>query len=192
MTYLNPVFMNMLLDAAEEPGLFSPEQLGGYAVTFILAICNVVVAYLVIKFLLFKPIMGIISKRQALIDASVDDAKKVAEDAKNSSEESKKTIEAARIQASEIIESSKVNADKQSEIIIAKANSDASAIIARAENDAKRIKKAALEEMKDEISDLSVVIAQKILGDVIAEDKLNSLATKYTKEVLDDEVNKLG
>lgn len=189
---MNLVIFKMLLEATEEPGLFSPEQIGGYAVTLILAILQVLVAYIVIKKFIFKPIMGIIAKRQALIDASVEDAKKISEDAKNSSDESRKTIEEARIQAAEIIETSKQNAEKQNEIIISKANQDAEAIISRAENDAKRIKKAALEDMKDEISDLAVVIAGKILGEVVAEEKLNSLAQKYTNEVLEEEVNKLG
>ncbi len=189
---VNFEIIKVVLDAAEEPGLFAPEQLAGYLVTFIIVIFNVVVAYLLIKFVLFKPIMGIISKRQALIDQSVEDAKKVAEEAKNSSDESRKTIDSARLQAAEILENSKVNAEKQNEIIIAKANEEADAIISRAENDAKRIKKAALEDMKDEISDLAVVIASKILGDIVAEDKLKSLSTKYTEEVLEDEVKKLG
>lgn len=189
---INLDLIKIVLDAAEEPGLFSPEQLGGYLVTFILAICNVIVAYIVIKFVLFKPIMGIIAKRQALINQSVEDAKKISEDAKVSSEESRKTIEEARIQASEIIDNSKVNADKQGEIILAKANEEAAAIIARAENDAKRIKKAALEEMKDQISDLAVVIAGKILGEVVAEEKLVSMSKKHTNEVLEEEVKKLG
>jgi seryl-tRNA synthetase len=50
---------------------------------------------------------------------------------------------------------------------------------------------AALEEMKDEISDLAVTISGKVLGEVVSEEKLKSMSDKYTDEVLREEVNKL-
>ena len=54
------------------------------------------------------------------------------------------------------------------------------------------MKRVALEEMKDQISDLAVVIAGKIIGDVVSESKLKELSDKYTEEVLQNEVNKIG
>lgn len=188
---MDTVIFNTVVSLEEETSLFSADQFGGYASTAVFAIINVIVAYIVIKLLIFKPIMNIMKKREDQIRASVEDADKAKEDAVKNAEQSKQAIDDARIEAADILEQSKENAEKQADVIIAKANDDAAEIIARAETDAKRIKRVALEEMKDELSDLAVKISAKVLGDVISEDKLKDLSDKYTDETLTEEVNKL-
>ena len=180
----------MLLES--EPSLFSADQMGGYAVTALFTLTNLVVAYIAISLLFKKLLLPVINKRQEQINASVDEAAKAEEEAKKHEETSKQSIEEARVQASEILENARENAEKQADIIKEKANSDAADILNRAESDAKRMKRVALEEMKDEISDLAVVIAGKVIGEVVDEYKLKELSTKHTNEVLGNEVNEIG
>ncbi|MCQ2528518.1 MAG: F0F1 ATP synthase subunit B [Saccharofermentans sp.] len=190
----NPILLGLMAAAeeAQESSLFSPDQFAGYAVTALFTIINVIIAYIIIKLFVFKPIMKAIKNREALIKSQVEDAQKSNEEAKEYAATSKQSIDDARVQASGIIEEAKDSASKQSEVIISKANEDAANIIARAEEEAKRMKKAALDEMKDEISDLAVAIASRVLGDVVAADKIKTLANNYTNEVLEEEVNKIG
>ncbi len=176
----------------QDTSLFSADQMGGYAVTALFTLTNIAVAFFFFRWLFKKFLLNIINKRQEQINSSLEEATKAEEVAKSHEEESKQAIEDARVQASEIIENSRENAEKQAAIIKEKANDEAAEILARAESDAKRMKRVALEEMKDEISDLAVVIAGKVLGDVVAESKLKDLADKYTNETLCDEVNKIG
>ena len=63
-------------EAAEESSLFSADQMGGYAVTILCTIINVLIAFLVIKFVIFKPILNVIKKREDQISAQIDDAQK--------------------------------------------------------------------------------------------------------------------
>lgn len=182
----------MVLEAESDGGLFSAEQFGGYAVTALFTIINLLVAYIVIKKFVFKPVMKAMNKRREQINSQIDDAEKSKLEAKANAEESRKAIDDARIQAAEIIDSSKENADKQSEIIIASAKAEASEILKRAEEDSKHMKKAALEDMKDELSDLAVVIAGKIIGDALSTETLKAMADEQTEAVIKDEVNKLG
>ena len=191
----NPAMLGMMAVAEEtvqESSLFSPDQFAGYAVTAVITIVNVIVAYIIIKLFVYKPISKAIKNREALIKSQVEEAQKSNEEAKEYAATSKQAIDDARVQASGIIEEAKDSASKQSEVIISKANEDAANIIARAEEEAKRMKKAALDEMKDEISDLAVAIASRVLGDVVAADKIKTLANNYTNEVLEEEVNKIG
>ncbi|MBR6484775.1 MAG: hypothetical protein IKT14_07115, partial [Clostridiales bacterium] len=60
--YFDPEIIRVALEVEEEAesGLFTADQFGGYAVTFIFTIINVLVAYLVIKKFVFKPVMGIL------------------------------------------------------------------------------------------------------------------------------------
>lgn len=192
LSSINLVAVLLEAEAAEESGLFSADQFGGYAVTALFTIINLLVAYIVIKKFVFKPIMGIIAKREDMIKQSMADADASKTEAAKHEEESRKYIDEARVEASNIVEESKVNAEKQAEIIISKAKEEAAEILKRADEDTKRMKMAALNEMKDELSDLAVVIAGRVLGDALSVEELKPIADKQTDRVLSEEVNKLG
>ena len=65
-----------------------------------------------------------------------------------------------------------------------------SEILLRAEEDVARMKRVALEEMKDDLTDLAVQIASKVLGDAVDQSNLEASAAKYTDEVIEAEVKK--
>ena len=178
-------------EATEKSSLFSADQMGGYAATILITIFNVAIAYIFIKFVIFKRILKIIKNREELIASRIDDAEKAKAEAEANAETSKQTIADARVEASKILEDARIDAQKQSEIITKKASDEAAEIIARAENEVIRMKKVAIEEMKDEISDLSVEVAGKVIGDVVEHDKLKDLAVKHTEALVGGEVGTL-
>lgn len=182
---------NVLLEAeGVESNLFSPDQFAGYAVTAVVTMINVIVAFLVIKFFIYKPILKIIRKRQEALDGEIEAATKAKEEAQAIVDSSKETIDEAKLKASEIMEEAKANADKQSKAVISQANEEAQQIIKRAEEDAARMKRNAFETMKDDIADLSVQIAGHIIGDAVSQEDLKKSAAKHTEEILDKEVEK--
>ena len=178
-------------EATEKSSLFSADQMGGYAATILITIFNVAIAYIFIKFVIFKRILKIIKNREELIASRIDDAEKAKAEAEANAETSKQTIADARVEASKILEDARIDAQKQSEIITKKASDEAAEIIARAENEVIRMKKVAIEEMKDEISDLSVEVTGKVIGDVVEHDKLKDLAVKHTDALVGGEVGTL-
>ena len=70
------------------------------------------------------------------------------------------------------------------------ANEDAASIVDRAEEDVIRMKRVALEDMKDDITDIAVQIAQKVIGDAIPKAQLVESATVHTNEAIEAEVRK--
>lgn len=188
--------MNLLplvLEAEQvaKSSLFSADQVGGYAVTALITLINVVVAYIVIKKVIFKPIHKIITNRQNAIAASVDEAEKSKAEAALNAQESKKAIDEARTTASEIIENARKDAAELIAVSKKKAEDESSEILNRAQTEVNRMKKVAMEEMKDEISDLAVAIAGRIIGDIVEHDKLKDLSNKHTTLVIEEEVGKL-
>ncbi|MCR4689362.1 MAG: F0F1 ATP synthase subunit B [Saccharofermentans sp.] len=175
-------------EAATESSLFSPDQFAGYAVTAVFTVINVLIAYIFIKKLLFKPILKMMKNRQAVLDGELDAATKSKEEADAVVAQSKETIDEARRQAAAIMEEARENASKQSDMIIKAANEEANEITARAEEDVLRIRRVALEEMKDDITDLAVKIAQKVIGDSIPETQLRESASKNAQELINQEV----
>lgn len=176
--------------AAQESSLVSPDQWAGYAVTFIIVLINVAVAFFVIKKFIFKPVLKMIHKREEAMNLELSQAEDAAREAKENLTESKQAIDDARQRAAAIIDEAKEGAEKQSEIIIKKSHEDAAEILAQAEQDAKRMKRVALEEMKDDLSDLAVIIAQRVLGDAVPASNLKQYADKHAAEVVEEEVKK--
>ena len=174
----------------EESSLFSPDQFAGYAVTIVLTIINVLVGFLVIKFLLYKPLIKMIHKRQEALNAELDAAAKAKEEADKVVAESKKTIDDAKSQAAQILEEARENAGKTTEAVIEKANEEAAKILERAEDDCARMKRVALENMKDDITDLAVEIAEHVIGDAVPRSELMASAQKHTDVFVDAEVRK--
>lgn len=184
------MYQMMLLaeEAAEESSLFSADQMGGYAATILITIINVAIAYIFIKLVIFKRILKIIKNREELIASQIDDAEKAKAEAEQNAETSKMAIDDARAEAAQILEDAREDADKQAAIIKKKATDEAAEIIARAENEVVRMKKVSIEQMKDEISDLAVEVAGRVIGDVVEHDKLKSLAAKHTDALVGEEV----
>ena len=183
---------NVLMYAMEgsESSLFSADQVAGYAVTAVFVVINVIVAYIILKKFVFKPILKMIKNRQDALNGELDDATSKNEEASANLEESKKAIEDARIKASGIREDARENAEKQAESIVKKAREDASEILARAEEDAARMKMSAVDELKDDIAALAVQVAERVLGEVVPRSTLQEAAVKYTDEVVRSEVKK--
>jgi len=187
---MNLDVIRIMLAAEEnaESSLFSPDQFAGYAVTAVFTIINVFIAYLIIKRFLFKPILNMMKKRQEALNSELDAAAKSKEEADKVVAESKETIDEARRQAAVILEEARENASKQSDLIINAAIEESNEITSRAEEDIVRMKKVALEEIKDDITDLAVQIAQKVIGDSVSEHQLRECAAKHTEEIVNAEV----
>ncbi len=187
------VAVNIMLaagSASEESSLFSPDQFAGYAVTAVMTAVNLIVAYIVIKRFIVKPILKMIHNRQDALNNELEEATKSKEEADNVVATSKTTIDDARRKAAEIIDEARDNANRQSDLIVKKANEDAASIVDGAEEDVIRMKRVALEDMKDDITDIAVQIAQKVIGDAIPKAQLVESATVHTNEAIEAEVRK--
>ena len=178
--------------ATEESSLFSADQMGGYAATILLTVFNVILVFIFFKLVLFKPILGVIKKREEQINANVENAAKSEAEAAANAEQSKQAIDDARAEASQILEDARADAEDQAKIIKMKAKEEADEILERTQAEVLRMKKVSIEQMKDEISDLAVEVAGRVIGDVVEHDKLKDLAVKHTDERVGEEVDSLG
>lgn len=113
---------------------------------------------------LFKPIMNMIEQRQKEIDdlyADADDAKKQASALEN---EYKQKLSGARQTSEQLVKEAVERARIREEEIIRQANADADAIMDKAAADIAQEKKKAINDAKNEIADLSLAIAGKVVA----------------------------
>ncbi len=127
-------------------------------------IANLLLLTRILKKFLFKPVQNVIAKRQG----QVDELYKAAEDSKSRAEMDKalytEKLAGAAEEAESILRSAAQRADRQSDEIIADANRRAAETMKRAEEDIELAKKKAMDELKTEISDISVQIAESVVG----------------------------
>lgn len=174
--------------AVEEPGLIAPEQMAGYTVTVLFTVINIIAAYLILKRFVFKPIMLLLATRRQCIEDEINQAEEAKKQAQALFADSKRASEQTRSEATDILSEARIQSEKQALIIIEKAKEDAEQIRLRAKEDADRLHAAMLEQMKDEVADLAVKIASKVVGNVIDESQQKALSERILMESLNTEV----
>lgn len=133
-------------------------------VTLIAQICNLFLQLLVFKIFFLDKIKAILDQRQEAADKQITEA----ENAKAEAMTIKKTYEQnmlqAKAKADDLLQTAQRTANSRSEEIIAQAQQQAAQIKSKAADDIALEKKKAINEAKDEISDLAMAIAGKVVG----------------------------
>ena len=112
---------------------------------------------------LFKPIMNMIAQRQKEIDDLYADADAARAEAAAMRVEYQQKLDAAQATSDRIVKEAVARGQAREEEIIRQANADASAIMDKASADIAMEKKKALNDAKDEISDIAMAIAGKVV-----------------------------
>ena len=133
-------------------------------VTLIAQICNLFLQLLVFKIFFLDKIKAILDQRRDAADKQITEA----ENAKAEAMTIKKTYEQnmlqAKAKADDLLQTAQRTANSRSEEIIAQAQQQAAQIKSKAADDIALEKKKAINEAKDEISDLAMAIAGKVVG----------------------------
>ena len=133
-------------------------------VTLIAQICNRFLQLLVFKIFFRDKIKAILDQRREAADKQITEA----ENAKAEAMTIKKTYEQnmlqAKAKADDLLQTAQRTANSRSEEIIAQAQQQAAQIKSKAADDIALEKKKAINEAKDEISDLAMAIAGKVVG----------------------------
>lgn len=145
----------------------------------IAAIANLLILALMIKKLLWGPVKKILAERQG----QVDDIYRTAEEARAQAENDKKLygekIAGANEEAESIVRAAAQRADRLGDEIIADANRKAADTMKKAEAEIEREKKQAMNDLKNEISDISVQIAESVVGREITVDDHRGLIDSF-------------
>ncbi len=113
---------------------------------------------------LFKPIMNMIAQRQKEIDDMYAEADAAKADATAMQAEYQSRLNDAQATGERIVKEAVARGQAREEEIIRQANAEASAIMEKASADIALEKKKAMNDAKDEISDIAMAIAGKVVG----------------------------
>lgn len=146
-----------------------------------------IVIFLLFVFLLkklaWKPMLGALNQREQSILNAIDNAEKLNKEAALLIEQNKKNLADANAQSMKIINESKDIANKVREELIQKANEDSRKMLEYAKAEIDKQKDAALNEMKDKISDIAVQAAGKIIAENLDANKQRELISDFLTKV---------
>ena len=132
--------------------------------TALFTLFNFLILFLVAKRFLIGPILVIIENRQKEIDDMYSEAGNAKDNALALEEEYKQKLSAATETGERIVKEAVARGQAREDEIIRCANAEASAIMDKAVADIAQEKKKALNDAKDEISDMAIAIAEKVVG----------------------------
>jgi F-type H+-transporting ATPase subunit b len=133
-----------------------------------------IVTFLVLLTLLAKfawgPLLKALESRQNLIRKSLDDAQQATQELERVNQESLQILRTARVEAESIISQSRSAADSLREEIKQKARAEGAALVRNAERQIQLETARALQQIRHEAVDLSVMIASKLIGRNLSKD----------------------
>lgn len=151
--------------------------------SIVISLANLLIIFLILKKLLFKPVKKTLEVRRAQVDKIYDDANAAKESAEESKTLYEEKLSEVKEEAEEILSDARERADRMSGEIIESANEKAEARVKRAEEEIAQEKKKAMTELKNDVSTLSIDLAERIIGREIDERDHAELIDKFIKEV---------
>jgi F-type H+-transporting ATPase subunit b len=142
----------------------------------------VVLATLLAKFA-WGPLLRALESRQETIRKSLDDAELARKELERLNQESAQIIRTARADAESVIAQSRADADRLREDIRQKARAEANGIIKNAERQIELQTERALQQIRHEAVDLSVMIASKLLQRNLSKDDNDRLIAEALRQV---------
>lgn len=153
--------------------------------TVIVTVITFAILLALLKKFAWGPLKEVMDKRERDINRDIDDAEDAKLNAQKLEEENKKTLKQTQDEVQRILEDARVQARKQHEEIIHEANIRANGMIETAQSEINSEKERALADINNQVSELSVLIASKVLQKEISEQDQKELVDKYLKEAGD-------
>ena len=149
----------------------------------VISLCNLLILFLFLKKFLYKPVRKMIADRQAAVDDVYRRADEALEKANRDREEYAEKLSRAGAECDEMIRTAQSNARQRSNTIISEAEERASGMIRRAENEIELERGKATAGMKQEIADLAVQLAEKLLEREINENDHANLIDSFINSI---------
>ena len=127
----------------------------------LVTMCNTLITFLIIKKFLFGPVRKMLAQREEEVKTIYSAAEQAQTEAEQKRTEYTERLSKAK--AAEIVGSATRRATVRSEEILKESSQQAAAMMKKAETTIEQERKKAMNELKDEVASLSVMIASKVV-----------------------------
>lgn len=139
----------------------------------------------------WKPLLALLDRREEMIRQSLDDADKAKQELQRLQQESKEILSKARVEAQSILAKSRSQAEKLKGELRQEAKVQADSILRDAEKQIQVETKKAIAVIKNEVVDLSLLVASKLIKRNLSKEDNQSLIEESLKQVESSSPNSL-
>lgn len=156
--------------------------LGGWQI--LLTMLNTLVLYLGLKRFLFEPVKNFMDERTKSIEDQISQAQEKEDLADKKLSDYEERIKNAKEEGREIVRLARQNAEKQHDEIVEHAKAEAEQIFKKKQEQLKREKQQAVHSIKNEIGDIALMVAEKVIQ--------KNLTTQDQSQLIDEFINSVG
>ncbi len=131
----------------------------------------------------WNPLLALLDRREEIIRQSLDDAEEAKQELQRLQQESKEILSKARVEAQSILAQTRSEAEKLKGEIKQKAKAEADSIFRDAEKQIQVETEKAIAVLKNEVVDLSLLVASKLIKKNLSKEDNQSLIEESLKQV---------
>ncbi len=144
---------------------------------------NVLIVMSVLYFLLFKPVAGIMKRREEFVEQTLSHAASARKEAEELLAQYQSQLHEARAEAQRIVEKAAADAEEYARKVRAEADAEAQAMIEKAKADIAAEREKAIAAIRDEMAVLAVLAAGKVIGREIQKEDHERLIQEFVAKV---------
>ena len=149
----------------------------------LISVVNLLLMFLILKRFLFAPVQKMLATRQAQLDSQYADAAQAKQDAEASKLAYEDKLAGADEEARAVVRRAMQKANAMSDDILRDTGKKVDAMMEKAKADIAQEEKRARNELKDEIAQMSLDIAQKVVSQTVDEDAHRHMIDQFIAEM---------
>lgn len=143
-----------------------------YLVTFLILMW-------LIKHFAWGPVTTMMEKRAQKITDDLTNAQNARKDAESLQQQRQEALDETHVQAAQIIDRAKQNGEQQKNTLVDEANAEVKTLKQNAQVDIEQQRQEALANVKDDVADLALEIATKVIGKELSAADHKALVDSY-------------
>ena len=146
---------------------------------FLFYLIMFIIMLLIVKHFAWGPVTKMMDKRATKISNDIDSAEKARKEAEDLAAKRQTALENSRTEAAGIIDRAKQNGEQQKASIVNAANEEVKTMKVNAKKDIQQEQQDALSSVKNDVAELSIEIASKIIQKELTPDSQKELVDSY-------------
>ncbi len=151
--------------------------------TFAFQLINTFILYLILRKFLFGPVTSFVKNREAEIKEQIAVAQRLEDDANQLKSDYEAKLQTADDEGKEIIKKHTLRAENRAFEIVKAAETEVDAMKLNAHRELERERIKAVNELKDQISELTIMAASRVVEKDLNEADHRELINKFINEV---------
>lgn len=151
----------------------------------LISLANLAILYGLLKKFLYKPVKATMEARKGAIDAQYRAAEEAERTAQADRAAYAQKLAGAQAEAEDVIHQATVSAGRHGDRIVADARDKADAIVRQAQAEAEMEKRKAQATIRQEITDVSAALTEKLIGRELNQEDHRELIDSFLQEIGD-------